>query len=239
MSLIEPPYQRPFEQADFRGYFTWTARLTKDLGGSLYHACHEDELSEALDDDLLQLRSEWKIKLPMHGLWKAPGIWTGLNYFHNGNYYGPFLIELPLAHLNNRRFMAFRRTGGGRYRVFFVQYEARIPIYSFGKKTWREVRPEAYFDKNGKDGITLKPRAIYDILLTDPLPLAHASISGTTHVRCISGKCKGMSRQETSAIITRIARRRFKAFLRDSDQYRQFIRRYPDLEGQEITLPEV
>jgi hypothetical protein len=139
-----PDYKRAFDQPDFRGYFKWTLNLSRAFGGSLYHACHKDELIEILDNGQLDLRSTWSLNLPNHGKWSPPGVWVGLNYFQaRGNFYGPLLFKFPMSVLNGRHFMVFRRTGD-RHRIFFIQYEARIPIYSFDKNLWRQVDPEHY-----------------------------------------------------------------------------------------------
>ena len=135
----EPNCKRAFDASDFRGYFTWSHSLSKELGGNLYHACHEKELRAVLADQSLGLRSDWSLNLPGRGPWKAPGVWCGLNYFHRVNRYGPFLIEFPISVLNGRTFMLFRRSGDDRRRYFLVQYEAKIPIYEFKGELWREA----------------------------------------------------------------------------------------------------
>jgi hypothetical protein len=121
-SMAEPEYKRPFSPQDFRGYFTWDRDLSNHLSGSLYHACHQGELLRILRHEQLALRSKWSITLPEHGTCDVPGVWTGLNYFHAGNRYGPFVIEFPISVLNSRGFMAFRRKDTDRNRYFFVQY---------------------------------------------------------------------------------------------------------------------
>ena len=126
-------------------------------------------LHPILKKDELGLRGSWSLHLPQHGLWKAPGVWTGLNYYVNGNHYGPFVLEFPLSILNGKHFMVFRRTTG-RQRHFFVQYEAHIPIYSFGTTLWRSVNPFHYFENAGVG-------AIWDIILTEPIPIDDASIN--------------------------------------------------------------
>jgi len=127
-------YQRPFDPIDFRGYFTWSKKLSKKLNGEyLYHACHWDELKNIIKKNSLPLRSRWAIDLPEHGVCAVPGVWCGLNYFYNRNHYGPFLIRFPLSVLEGKQFIAFRRGDKSeRHRYFFVQYDAKIPIYSFG-----------------------------------------------------------------------------------------------------------
>jgi hypothetical protein len=238
--MPEPDYKRPFEQTDFRGYFRWSQSLTKQLGGSLYHACHEDELTEILDAGKLGLRSKWKIELPEHGLWSAPGTWTGLNYFYNGNHYGPLLIEFPLTVLDDRHFMVFRRTES-RHRYFFVQYEAQIPIYSFGtkqssKEPWRRVKPGAYFDESGEQ-LSMKRGAIYDIVITAPISLTHAEFSGVSHPKCIPGKCSGLSSTKSHKLLSQIAIDKFKAEMLQNEHYLRMIKRFPLLAGQTVELP--
>src|SRR4051812_12252843 len=102
-----PDYQRHFSEEDFRGYFTWTSKHSKSYGGSLYHACHEDELDAVLDVGALTMRSTWQMKLPKHGLCTMPGVWTGLNDFDCDNFYGPCLLKFPIKVLNGRQFMVF------------------------------------------------------------------------------------------------------------------------------------
>ena len=244
--MAEPDYKRPFDQEDFRGYFRWSQKLTHRLGCSLYHACHEEDLREILDDGELGLRSKWSLRLPKHGPWDAPGSWTGLNYFHAGNHYGPLLIEFPLSVLDGRNFMAFRRVGT-RQRYFFVQYEARIPVYSFeppaskGKKpkvqTWRKVNVDTYFDEH-KNSLSMRTGAIYDIVITQPIPLVGCTITGVDHPSCIPGKCKGSKRKKNRELASKIAVEQFQTWMRESTAYRSFLDRFPDVEGASIELDD-
>ncbi|MEX0806092.1 MAG: hypothetical protein WD688_22650 [Candidatus Binatia bacterium] len=211
--------------------------MTADIGGRLYHACHRDELNKILEDDKLRLRSEWSLKLPKHGLWAAPGTWTGLNYFHIGNYYGPFLFTFPLSVLNGRHFMVFRRQGDKRHRYFFVQYEARIPIYSFGRNLWRKVDPYSYFE-NTTRRVSLKPGAIYDIVLTTSVELDDAEVGPVEHSRCISGKCGGVSRSKAEKILQRVATREFYRWLERNRGYARLFKRFRVLGGEEVELPD-
>ena len=230
-----PDYKRPFERSDFRGYFRWSAALTRKLGGRLYHACHPDELEITLETEELGLRSEWSLKLPKHGLWNAPGTWVGLNYFVRGNQYGPCLIEFPLSVLNGRHFMVFRRTSD-RKRYFFVQYEARLPIYSFGKKLWRNVNAASYFTKNGKTRLQKTAGAIYDIVITHPLSLAEVTIKGVNHPSCISKKCTGSNALKSKAAVDKLAVKDWRAWMADSDEYNRFIGRFPSAVGSKVKL---
>ncbi len=235
----EPDYKRPFDTEDFRGYFKWTKTFSKKLNCNLYHACHLKELKNTIDKDLLDLRSKWSLKLPTHGLYSVPGSWAGLNYFSRGNNYGPFLITFPISSLNDRSFMVFRRKGTDRHRHFFVQYESKIPIYSFGKKLWRTVKPSSYFKESGKKSLDLKRGAIYDIVITEPLPLRNATIEGVNHPQCIPEKCDGMKKRKSTKVLTRLAKKHFRQHLKTSRFYKRFIEQYPDLEGEKITLPEI
>jgi len=233
--MKEPAYRKAFSQKDFRGYFRWSARLTRRLGGNLYHACHRKELKEILEDNALGLRSDWSLALPKHGLWTAPGAWVGLNYFYSGNYYGPFLISFPLNTLNGRHFMVFRRKDENRLRYFFVQYEARIPIYSYGKNLWRKVDPTSYF--SGDDyTLDLKPGAIYDVIVTEALQLGEAEIEAVNHPWCISEKCDGLSASKAQDILEKVAREEFKSWLKQSVGYRKLLSQFPILEGASIKL---
>ncbi len=230
-----PDYKKPFKQSDFRGYCRWSNKLSSLLGGHLYHACHREELETILGDQELKLRSQWSLKLPKHGLWDAPGIWTGLNYFHRGNYYGPFLISLPLAVLNGRHFMVFRREGDDRNRYFFVQYEARIPIYSFEKTLWRSVKPTSYF-QSVDDGYAMKPGAIYDIVLTEPMGIDDVKIEAVEHPYCISKQCSGLTRSDGQEILQEIAKEEFFNWLKGNRGYARLFNRFPDLDGIEVEL---
>lgn len=233
--MAEPDYKRAFDQGDFRGYFRWSQKLTSSLGGELYHACHEDELKTILDKGKLVLQSEWALKLPKHGKCSAPGTWVGLNYFHEGNYYGPFLLSFPLEVLNGRNFMVFRRQSSKRKRHFFVQYEARIPVYSFGKKLWRVVKPASYFDaEDGK--LEKKDDAIYDIVITQPITLEQVSIRAVDHPKCISGDCTKMKIAQSRKRLAKIAVEEFRDWLSDNKEYKKLYRRFNVLYGNKIEL---
>jgi hypothetical protein len=232
-----PDYQRPFSHEDFRGYFQWTEELTNALVGvKLYHACHKKTLLKALDQCYLDLRSEWSIDLPEHGVCSVPGTWTGLNFYHRGNKYGPFLIQFPLSMLNGKQFIVFRRTDAMRHRHFFVQYEARIPIYSFKGEEWRTVDPKTYFEEDIVDGLNMKNHSIYDILVTQRLPLGEAIISAVAHPDCISKKCSGSSLEENQDELSHIGRSEIERHLANSDFYQALIRRFPDAVGKSITV---
>lgn len=238
MSEQLPDYQRPFEQEDFRGYFTWTDELTEKINSnSLYHACHEEELNAYLIKNRLELRSKWALKLPEHGICEVPGVWTGLNYFNNGNQYGPLLISFPLSVLNNRHFMVFRRgSSEDRKRYFFVQYEARIPIYSCNKKAWRLVNPETYFSKNENGSLNMKRSAIYDIVLTQSLSLKKSEMRPINHPKCIPGKCGGMIEAGGRNILREIAKSEFKKWLLSTKEYEHVIKKFPVLDGVKFEL---
>lgn len=240
--MTEPDYKRPFEQTDFRGYFEWTAELTNKLGSPLFHACHEDELRECLDDNELGLRSSWKLNLPEHGVYECPGVWTGLNYYNAGNKYGPLLMEFPLAVLNGRHFIVFRRGGDSdRPRFFFVQYEARVPIYSFGtsdtegRNSWRIVKASSYFDAENKS-LALKSRAIYDIVLTQPLSLDHVRIDGIGHPSCIPGKCKGTGSMENTELAAKIGLEQISTWMKHNAEYAALVQKFPSVVGETVEL---
>lgn len=234
-----PAYKRPFDADDFRGYFTWSSELTSKLSSdSLYHACHLNEARHFLKENLVDLRSEWSLILPSGKRWTCPGTWCGLNYFHNGNRYGPILFEFPLRVLNGRTFMVFRRTGD-RNRYFFVQYEAGIPIFEFQGRLWRKVRAAAYFDKWTRgNGLSLKRSAIYDIVITTPLKLKHASVRGVRHPECISRKCSGSTGKQSDDAVRRLGLAELKRTVFASESYRNFARRFPDMIETEATLPQ-
>lgn len=240
-NVPEPDYKRPFERTDFRGYFAWTAELTDQLAmSSLYHACHEDELRECLGANELGLRSSWALNLPEHGKYECPGVWTGLNYFNDGNRYGPLLMEFPLDVLNGRHFMVFRRDDG-RKRYFFVQYEARVPVYSFGtadtdgRKSWRVVDPAHYFEADGGK-LTFVSRAIYDLVLTHPLSLDRVKIRGVSHHDCIPGKCTGSTSSDNSKLAAAIGAGQIQKWVRRSPDYAALIGKFPEAEGETIEL---
>lgn len=233
--MTEPDYKRHFDVCDFRGYFKWTRKLTRKLGGNLYHACHEDELVDILDNDSLVLRSQWSLKLPSHGVCEVPGVWTGLNYFNTGNHYGPFLIEFPLSVLNGKSFIAFRRKTG-RHRYFFVQYESRIPIYSFKGKSWRKVNSEFYFDSSTKNSLTLRNNAIYDIILTNEIPLKKVEIIPVRHPKCIPSKCNGMSKSETRKALRKIALRHIRDEINYDEVMKPYTKKFPDITGANLEL---
>jgi hypothetical protein len=201
----------------------------------LYHACHKKELETILEDGELRLRSEWSLILPKHGLWSAPGVWAGLNYFHSGNCYGPFLIAFPISVLDGRHFMVFRRKDDGRLRYFFVQYEARIPIFSFEKNLWRKVDPNGYFQKS-YNSLGLNRGGIYDIALTESIELDESEIEAVDHPRCVSQKCHGMSRLKARKVLLGVAIKQFRHWLEQSHSYARLAKRFPILDGASIEL---
>ena len=242
--MTSPDYKRPFDPADFRGYFTWTKKLSKKLAGEfLYHACYYSELTEIIEKNKLSLRSSWAIDLPEHGICDVPGVWCGLNYFVNGNHYGPFLIQFPLSVLEGKQFIAFRRgVKTERNRYFFVQYDSMIPIYSFKGDIWRQVNAEAYFAKNNNSTISKKIGGIggiYDIVLTSQVKLNNSvSISSVDHKKCIPGKCNGVRRIKSRKKLRELAKKIVEKELLDSDIIEKAIKKYPDIEGEilEITI---
>lgn len=234
-----PPYKRPFDADDFRGYFTWSTELTTRLSSdSLYHACHLKEARRFLKENVIGLRSEWTLTLPSGKRWTCPGTWCGLNYFHEGNRYGPVLFEFPLRVLNGRTFMVFWRKGD-RNRFFFVQYEAGIPIFEFKGKLWRKVNPSSYFDSWRRGhGLSLKRAAIYDIVITTPLKPRRASVRGVRHPACIPGKCSGFSGKESDDAVRLLGLEELKRTVFASESYRSFARRFPDILETDVTLPQ-
>ena len=237
--MKSPDYQRPFEPKDFRGYFKWTKVMSKKLKNNfLYHACHKDELEDIINGNELTLRSSWSIKLPEHGFCEIPGVWSGLNYFVNGNFYGPFVIKFPLSVLEGKQFIAFLRGARAeRNRYFFVQYDAMIPIYSFKGNIWRRVNSDVYFDEDDGKTLQLKPGAIYDIVLTSTVPFSAAmSLSGEKHNKCIPGKCDGLSVVRSRKIMRRIAKGILKKNIIDLGVIKNFINKYPDIEGETIEI---
>lgn len=237
--MVLPDYQKPFDPDDFRGYFQWKKNLTRKLPEeALYHACHFSELKKIIKKNKLSLRSSWSIDLPEHGVCEVPGVWCGLNFFIDGNYYGPFLIEFSLSVLEGKQFMAFRRgRETERLRYFFVQYDSMIPTFSYKGKKWRRVKAEKYFDENINNSIEKKSGAIYDILLTTPISLDdNVSISSVNHPKCISGKCNGVSRKKSQKKLIKLATKLVKKELYDTDIIEKAIVKYPDIEGEIIDL---
>jgi hypothetical protein len=236
--MNQPDYKRPFDQQDFRGYFTWDTKVSRALKQlKLYHACHPEELGILLENEELNLRSSWKLQLPEHGIWEIPGVWVGLNYFHNGNRYGPIVIEFPIDCLEKRKFMVFRRTGE-RQRYFFVQYESLIPIYSFKEELWRKINVRSYFDEQNGNEFIQKRGAIYDIVLTVPLKIKGAKFDSINHPKCISGKCTGMSKSQGGKILKKITIKHIEQKLFDRGITSKILERFPFLEGSEIKLSE-
>jgi hypothetical protein len=232
-SVALPDFERPFQEIDFRGYFPWTKKLSRSLGGHLYHACHEDELDIILDIGALTMRSTWQIELPKHGLCTLPGVWTGLNDFSD-NFYGPCLLKFPISVLNGRQFMVFWRKGA-RDRFFFVQYESRIPTFTRDGNSWRWVRPEHYFAKIG-DNIYRKSRAIYDIVLTAPLPLTEYEVESVRHPVCISQKCNRMSAEQSAEIVARFAEAQARKVIGESADIQALLNHFPCLIGKKVAL---
>lgn len=234
-----PDYKRPFNPADFRGYFKWTKEFSRKLDGEfLYHACHYSELTKIIGKNKLPLRSSWAIDLPEHGIVDVPGVWCGLNFFVSGNHYGPFLIKFPLSVLEGKQFIAFRRGGRlERHRYFFVQYDAMIPIYSFKGDVWRTVNAEAYFAKNNDNTLSKKIGGIYDIILTSQIPLDDSvSISAVDHDKCIAGKCSGARRVQSRKKLRELAMELVREELLQTDIIERAKHKFPDLEGETLDI---
>lgn len=229
-----PAYKRPFEQKDFRGYFTWTDRLSEQLGGSLYHACHREELDTILATDELGLRSTWKIHLPGHErAWQAKGVWCGLNNFGaRGNFYGPCLLTFPIAVLQGRQFMVFRRNNDGRDRVFFVQHQSPLPVFSFDDDSCmisrRIVNPGHYFEKIGTE-YSLKSGSIYDLVLTEPLALDECQVYGANHPHCIPAKCGRSESHLSQSAVKKAGLKRARNLIRQSPEIQKLLSTIPSL----------
>lgn len=238
----QPAYKRPFEQADFRGYLTWTGAFAAKLGGSLYHACHKEELDEILKGNELGLRSMWEIMLPGHQTaWKSPGVWCGLNNFGAwGNFYGPLQLSFPISVLNGRKFMVFRRREDNRERLFFVQHESPLPVFTFKDKgkllAKRVVVPEWYFDKSAGE-CSLKAGTIYDLVLTTPIPLDECEIHEGNHPKCIPAKCGGSASMASRIDLKRAGKKQARRLIRQSDDIQQLLKRIPALTIDDL-LPE-
>lgn len=231
-----PDWQRPFANDDFRGFFTWKPSFTKKLGSSLFHACHADEAQLFIDEKRLALRSSYSITHPSYGKCTAPCVWCGLNYYSNGNKYGPVLIGFPLEVLNGRTFMVFRRKGEDRERHFFLQYEASIPIFTHRQNPNRRVKPAKYFDVEG-DGLSLKSKAIYDILLTQPISSEGATIEAIGHPTCLPKKCNGLTQLQSFELIKKLGQRELSVFFDSDPGFHAILSQFPDLMGQSVSLP--
>jgi hypothetical protein len=131
--------------------------------------------------------------------------------------------------------MVFRREDEDRNRYFFVQYESGIPIYSFENKSWRVVNPESYFSSLKKK-LYRKNKAIYDIVLTAPVPLADYMVTGVDHPRCISGKCGRSNSAESTKMIRRVGLKYAQLLMTGCTKFQSLLDHLPCLEGQKITL---
>ena len=131
--------------------------------------------------------------------------------------------------------MVFRRKDDDRLRCFFVQYEARIPIYSFGKDLWRKVDSYSYFQESD-DSLGLKPGGIYDIALTESVELDESEIEAVNHPRCITQKCHGMSQLKGRKLLRRVAIKQFRYWLEQNRSYARLAKRFPILDGASVEL---
>jgi len=235
--MPDPDYKRPFHAEDFRGYFKWTSSLCKALDQPLYHACHEDELRDFLEQSEIGLRSKWSLVHPEFKDLTCRGTWCGLNYFNAGNRYGPIVIEIPLAVLIGRTFMVFRRKAD-RVRYFFVQHEGDIPVFAYKGNARRRVRARSYFEEDVEDGsLFLKRGAIYDIVVTTPVSLECAVITAVSHPACIPRKCRGISRAKSLSLVRKIGQEQLFSMLKSDTSYVRLIRRFPTLGGIKVKLP--
>jgi hypothetical protein len=190
----------PFGPEEFEGHFRWDARLSKRLGGLLYHGCHENDLADALEAKALPPRSDWAVELPEFGTWTAKGVWAGLNdYFGQSNRFGPCLVTLPVKVLEGHQFLVFRRPSSERRSVYtFVQHDSPLPVYLGSKERWREASLDKVFSR-------LKPRGDdgYHVLLTTPLPLTGAAVKGVQHPACGYEGCAGATAEQAAVIVKR------------------------------------
>lgn len=132
--------------------------------------------------------------------------------------------------------MIFQRKGSDRKRYFFVQYEARIPIYSFGKELWRDVDPTVCFQRTNGEELAMRAGAIYDIVVTQPIPLDRVSVSAVDHHYCISGTCNGTSLVQSTKQLRKIAVAQFRHWLSQNEEYSKLFRRFRVLEDTTIDL---
>ena len=230
-----PNWKRPFENEDFRGFFTWESELTARIGGHFYHACHEAEAQQVLSESRLALRSTYSISHPSYGIRSAPCVWCGLNYFNTGNHYGPVLLKFPLKRLEGRTFMVFRRRDN-RDRYWFVQYEAGIPIFSRDDKPDRRVNPASYFSEHGQH-LRFKDHAIYELVITQPVTTKGITVEGVNHPKCIAGKCGGSNLTASRSVVDKLARKSAEAHLKADPAIKRLLRRFPNLKGADVTLP--
>ncbi len=222
-------YDRPFIESDFRGYFQWTSKFSKKLKDKLlYHACHYNELKKYLKLKRLTLRSKWSIEFD-DGRWNAPGVWTGLNHFTD-NYHGPYLLEWSINILNDKNFISFRRKDDKRWRYFFVQYEAKIPLaFRRNDKLWRRVSAESYFFDTKTKGLWLNSNDIYSIILTEELSLNNVRISAVNHPYCVSKKCKGKTQEEANKMLEKVGRMYIYANVKEIKEYKKLLHLFKGL----------
>lgn len=226
-----PDYDRPFEASECHTSLTWTESLSHELGSNLYHACHENDLRRILAAEMVPLRSSWKIKLTNGKCIKRSGVWCGLNSFNadDGNRYGPFLIHLSLDALVGRSFLVFKRHAD-RHRYFFVEYDEEIlKVFRFAEGAARTVSGRKYFSEDPRGSLSLKHRAIYDLVLIDPLPLADSLACAVRHNRCISSKCCGMDLQDAQDLLLRLVNNRIRPSSKSDFEYEALRARFPDL----------
>jgi len=215
-----PDYQRPFGPEDYRDCLDLPGDLRIGPWNSLFHACHGDEFKDMLRAGRLLLRSEWHLERPRIGRWTGACAWCGLNLLRgpDGNRYGPIQLEFPLSVLNGGRVLVFHRTRE-RDRYFFVQHKPGLPELRNGGRAKR-VRLGAYFDEQVEPGrLSLRDRAIYDVIVTRSIPLRLAKISGVLHQKCIGSRCGGLPGHKSDYLVRRIAelpwvRRKYGAGLR-------------------------
>jgi hypothetical protein len=89
---------------------------------------------------------------------------------------------------------------------------------------------------SNEDKIELKPGAIYDIVLTQPLLLEEYYLQAVDHPRCISGKCDGTTLIANRRKLLSVAKREADYLLTESDEVQRLLDRFPCLEDKSITL---
>jgi hypothetical protein len=99
------------------------------------------------------------------------------------------------------------------------------------------VNPGYYFDQAAEE-YSLKSGTIYDLVLTQPLPLDECEVHGNNHPRCISSKCTCSDPPTSRASVHRAGLKQARRTIRRSPEI-QRLRRSPEIQRLLKTVPSL
>lgn len=156
----------------------------------------------------------------------------------SGTTMGPVYCPSPSLYFGADALWSFAGTTEG---IGSSSYNmSALPVFGFQKGSrvisMREVNPGHYFDK-AADEYCLKSSTIYDLVLTQPLPLDDCEIHGANHPRCISGKCECSNLPTSYESVRRAGLKQARRIIRNSPEIRKLLETMPSLAMNQL-LPK-